>query len=64
MLNRCCPGFTVRLTTHSRLVKYAGRVVMLPKHREIEGGYVRRLLTQLEIASDVAADYIPSLKHR
>jgi hypothetical protein len=59
MLNDCAPGSTWRMANHSRVVKYNGRVYRsLPKHDQLEGGYIRKLVRHLEIKEDCAEKYV------
>jgi hypothetical protein len=54
MLDACAPGWSYRVSNHSRVVKYAGKVFRnLPKQETIELGFVRsmsRLFGILECA--------------
>jgi hypothetical protein len=67
MLDECAEGHTRRLTDHGILVKWRGRVVLLPRgaHGRIESkdigtSKVRTLVAQFGIA-DCAGEALPAL---
>ena len=61
-LTHCAEGFTIRLSTHSRVIHYNGRVYpAFPKHSEIEMGHIRKMIRHLQIDWDCASRYIPNL---
>jgi hypothetical protein len=65
MLKKCAPGYTVRVTTHSRQVRFEGKVYpSLPKHKAIEHGYIRKLVSFLGISIDCASRHLPAVKFR
>ena len=60
MLKDCAPEFTLRLATHSRVVKYNGKVYpSLPKHKDIELGHIRKMIQYLGIDRDCASKHLP-----
>jgi hypothetical protein len=62
MLEESAPGSTVRLATHSRVVKFNGKTYpTLPKHDTLELGHVRKMVRFLEIPRDCAQKHIPGL---
>ena len=57
MLDKCAPGYTIRRTTHARLVSYGGKVFRdLPKFDDIELGHVRKMCRHFGIY-DCAKDF-------
>lgn len=63
MLEACAPGDTIRLATHSRVVKYNGKVFpSLPKRENLEMGYIRKLIRTLGIDPACAKKHIPGLQ--
>lgn len=63
MLKKCAPGHSVRLTTHSRQVRFEGKVYpSLPKHKTIEHGYIRKLVSFLGLKIECARKYLPTVK--
>jgi hypothetical protein len=55
MLEKCAPGFSLRLATHSRVVSYGEKVYRtLPKFDNIELGHLRKMVRYLEIDKDCA----------
>lgn len=65
MLKKCAPGHTVRVTTHSRQIRFDGKVYpSLPKHKTIEHGYIRKLISFLGLSVDCAAKYLPNVRFR
>jgi len=60
MLRHCAPGSDWRYTTHSRRIKYSGKVyVSLPKFDSIELGHVRKMVRYLEIDMECARQFLP-----
>lgn len=44
MLDKCAPGYTIRLANHSHVVTYNGRVYpSIPKFDNIEVGHIRKM---------------------
>lgn len=59
MLMKCANGYEMRMATHSRVITYKQRVFRaFPKYDEIEIGYVRKLVRNLEIDKDCAKKYL------
>ena len=55
MLKSCADGYSIRLATHSRVVKYNGLVYpSLPKHDNLELGHIRKMVRHLGIDKDCA----------
>jgi hypothetical protein len=62
MLRDCAPGSEYRLATYSYVVKYNGRVFpSLPKHDNLDIGYVRKLVRNLQIGPECANKHFPGL---
>lgn len=62
MLEDCTPGFTSRLATHSYVIKWGGRIYRsLPKHDNLELGYIRKLVRSLQINPECANKHFPGL---
>ena len=62
MLEDCAPGSAVRQTTHSRSIRYNGRVFpSLPKFKTVELGHVRKMVRYLQISHDCVKKHIPNL---
>jgi hypothetical protein len=50
MLEKCAPGHSIRLATHSRVVTYGDKVYRsLPKFSDIEAGHIRKMARHLGI---------------
>lgn len=63
MTDKCAPGSTWTLGTHSYKVKFGGRCYpSLPKHAEIEIGHIRKMVRHLQIDRKCATAQIPALK--
>jgi hypothetical protein len=61
MMDVCAPGWTYRVSNHSRVVKYGGKVFRnLPKQGEIEVGFLRSMARLFNIL-ECAKKAIPSL---
>jgi hypothetical protein len=44
MLDKCAPGYTIRLANHSRVVTFSNRVYpSLPKFEKLEVGHIRKM---------------------
>jgi len=64
MLKHCADGYTLRIATHYRIVKYNGKVFRsLPKHDTIELGHLRKMVRYLEISRDCANNFLPLWSH-
>ena len=70
MLAECAKGHKVVLGEHNYIVYYNDKVyTRLPKgsHKrnkaEIQKGYVRQLVNNLEIDKECARSYLPALRH-
>jgi hypothetical protein len=60
MLNYCAKGSEWRLATHSRIIRYNGKVYpSLPKHDSIEMGHVRKMIRYLQIDLECAKGFLP-----
>jgi hypothetical protein len=58
MLESCAPGHSIRLATHSRVIKYNGHVFpSLPKFDNIELGHVRKMVRHLGIDWECASKF-------
>jgi hypothetical protein len=52
MLDRCAPGYTIRLANHSRVVAFNNRVYpSLPKFQNLEIGHIRKMARHFGILS-------------
>ena len=63
MLRNCAPGFTVRQSTHSRVIQYSGKVYRSfpgSKFDNIEYGHIRKLVRYFGI-TDCAAKHLPTV---
>lgn len=50
MLKDCAPGHSIRLGTHSRVIKYKGMVFpSFPKFDKIELGHIRKMVRHFGI---------------
>jgi hypothetical protein len=55
MLDECAPGYTLRLATHSRVIKYNSKVFpSFPKFDSIELGHIHKMVRHLGIDKDCA----------
>jgi hypothetical protein len=62
MLESCAPGYSIRLATHSRVIKYKGRTYRsLPKFQTLELGHVRKMVRFLGIDKECAAKWIAAV---
>jgi hypothetical protein len=60
MLNDCAKGSDWRMTTHSRRIRFNGRIYpSLPKHDSIELGHVRKMVRYLQINLECAKKHLP-----
>ncbi len=59
MLKKCAQGHEIVQTTHGRAIKYNGRHFRgFPKYDEVYAQYVKKLVLQLQINEDCAANYV------
>jgi hypothetical protein len=59
MLEKCAPGYTWRMATHSRVVKYQNGVYRsLPKHDQIEIVHTKKMVRHLGIDRECVSEYI------
>jgi hypothetical protein len=58
MLDNCAAGYTIRRSTHGRVVEFKGKVFRdLPKYDDIEIGHVRKMVRNLGIDQACARKY-------
>lgn len=58
MLEKCAPGYTIRRTTHGRVVTFNQKVFRdIPKFHDIEIGHIRKMVRHLGIDLNCARKY-------
>jgi hypothetical protein len=61
ILDKCAPGYTIRLANHSRVIQFGGKVYRaFPKHDPVENGHVRKLIRFLGIG-ECASQHLPGV---
>jgi len=61
MLDKCAPGYTIRLANHSRVIQFGNKLYRtFPKHDPMENGHVRKMVRFLGI-SGCAAKHLPGV---
>ncbi len=66
MMDDCAPGYDIRLARHSEKWSLSDKSLFLPKTNRdrLEVGYLIKLVSQLEIDRDCAAQHFPNVTFR
>ena len=66
MMDECAPGYSILSARHSQKWSLSGKSLFLPKvdRDRLEVGYLIKVVSQLEIDKDCAAQHFPDVTFR